>query len=95
MLINNLYCAITSETVLQAVCKIVETVGRYGGLLLLITSIIMFVLAAKDNDGPKHAQAKKLMLIAIASMCFGMLIDPIISGIQILINDFFVSVGVR
>ena len=95
MTINNLYLAFTSQTVLDIVCKIIETIGRYGGLLLLITSIIMFLLAAKDGDGPKHAQAQKLFVIAIVSMCFGMLIDPIISGIQILINDFFVSVGVK
>lgn len=85
---------INSMWVLYAVAHIVELVGRYGGLLCLIISIFMFLMAHRDNDGPKAETAKKMFIIAICGLCISLLITPAITLGETLLNTFYETLGI-
>ena len=70
----------TSKKIVQAILNLVQTLGLTIGIILLAWSVVMLILAFKNEDADSKSRAIMLLVVSIALIGIGGLIKPILNA---------------
>lgn len=70
----------TGNAVVNAILDVVYMMAFYIGLILLAWSVVMLVLALKNEDADSKSRAIMLIAVSIALLCVGTLLEPILNA---------------
>lgn len=69
-----------SNTVVRSIIDVITQIAFYIGIILLVWSIVMLVLALKNEDADSKSRAIMLIVVSIALVGISALIDPILDA---------------
>lgn len=70
----------TGNAVVNAVLDVIETMAFYIGIILLVWSVVMLVLALKNEDADSKSRAIMLIAVSIALIGIGAFLNPILKA---------------
>lgn len=70
----------TGNAVVNAILDVVYMMAFYIGLILLVWSVVMLVLALKNEDADSKSRAIMLIAVSIALLGVGTLLEPILNA---------------
>jgi hypothetical protein len=70
----------TSAKIVKAILDLVQTLGLTIGIILLAWSVVMLILAFKNEDADSKSRAIMLLVVSIALIGIGGLIKPILQA---------------
>ncbi len=70
----------TGNAVVNAILDVIETMAFYIGIILLVWSVVMLVLALKNEDADSKSRAIMLIAVSIALIGIGAFLTPILSA---------------
>jgi hypothetical protein len=72
--------AAVGDKVVTAILSVIETMAFYIGIILLVWSVVMLVLALKNEDADSKSRAIMLIAVSIALIGIGTLLEPILEA---------------
>lgn len=72
----------TGKDVINSILDIIYTMALYIGIILLVWSIVMLVLALKNEDADSKSRAIMLIAVSIALIGIGTVVQPIVDGLM-------------
>ena len=70
----------TTKDIVKAILNLVQTLGLTIGIILLAWSVVMLILAFKNEDADSKSRAIMLLVVSIALIGIGGLIQPILQA---------------
>lgn len=87
--------AFDTMAILDAMSAIFTTVCKYAGILFLVFAIIQFLMAFKDGDASRNELARKFFVWGMVGLFASLLIEPIITGAEALVNMFWNAIQIN
>lgn len=79
-LVPTAFADATGNAVVKAILNVVYDMAFYIGIILLAWSVVMLVLALKNEDADSKSRAIMLIAVSIALIGIGTLLEPILTA---------------
>ena len=72
---------VDEDAIISEIIGIITKIAGYIGLFLLVWSVVMLVLALKNEDADSKSRAVMLIAVSIALILLGTLLEPILKAV--------------